>query len=152
MLIALPDILGSFLAQTQNTPLTLALSGGRISGGRPRTKSGDDPTGWVMPTFAVVYILVAGPAITRAGRVPFKSQNIQVDCYGPDLRTAGEMYRTWYAEFYSPDIFTPTGFIAAHCAISSLEELSSPLGLYGGENVWPRVTSTHLVKYLEVPV
>lgn len=105
-----------------------------------------------MPTYAVVYILVAGPAIPRTGRVPFKSQNVQVDCYGPDLRTAGEMYRTWYAEFYSADSTLPTGFIAAHCAVSSLEEIGSPLALYGGDNVWPRVTSTHLIRYLETPV
>lgn len=105
-----------------------------------------------MPTYAVVYMLVAGPTRPRSGRVPYKTQNIQVECYGPDLRTATELYRTWYSDFYPAEPTVAQGFIAAHCAVVSLEEVSSPLGLYGEETVWPRVVTTHLVQYLEVPV
>lgn len=148
----LPDILGSFIVRTQSMTETMALCAGRISGGGPRTRDVNDPNGWVMPTYAVVYSLVGGPAIPRIGRVPWKSQNIQVECYGPDLRTAGEMYRTWYSDFYSSDITVPSGFISGHCAVGSIEELGSPNALYGGENLWPKIVTTILVRYLEVPV
>lgn len=148
----LPDVLGAMIARARTLPLTMALSQGRISGGRPRTQSPDDPSGWQMPTYAVVFLLVPGPIFPRPGRVPFRSQNIQVDCYGPDLRTAGTMYQTVYADFFPVDQFTATGFVTAHCAVSSLEEIGSPIALYGGENVWPRTSTTWLVKYVEVPV
>lgn len=149
--MSLPDILGAFIAETQLKTATYALCGGRVSAGRLRTQNPDDPSGWIMPTYAIVYMMVPGPAIQRPGRVPRKSQNIQVDCYGPDLRTASDLYRTWFSDFYPTDNHAPSGFIAAHCAVESLEELSSPAALFGGEFVWPKVVSTHLVRYSEVP-
>jgi hypothetical protein len=148
----LPDLAGAMIAHTRTLGQTYSLCQGRVSAGRPRTKNSDDPNGWVMPTYAVVYLLVPGPLLPRPGRVPFRSQNIQVDCYGPDLRTAGTMYQTWYGDFFPVDQHQPSGFIAANCAVSSLEEIGSPMALYGGDNVWPRVTTTVLIKYFEVPV
>jgi|SRR6185437_7855515 len=152
--MALPDLAGAMIVRTRELADTYNLCQGRIAAGRPRTSSPDDPNGWKMPTYALVYLLVPGPLLPRPGRVPFRSQNIQVDCYGPDLRTAGLMYQTWYGDFFPVDQFRPTGFIAGHCAVSSLEEIGSPIALYGGENVWPRVSTTILVKYIEqqVPV
>lgn len=148
----LPDLIGAFIVQTRTKQATYSLCGGRVAGGRPRTQDADDPTGWRMPTYAIVYTAVAGPAYPRAGRIPFRSQNIQVDCYGPDLRSAALMYQTWYADFFPVDQFIPSGFIAAKCAVSSLEEIGSPISLYGGENVWPRWATTILVKYFETQV
>lgn len=146
----LPDVLGAFLVQTRLKIATFTLCGGRISAGRPRTQDPNDPSGWAMPTYAVVYLMVPGPAIPRQGRVPWKSGNIQVECYGPDLRTAGDLYRVWYADFYPTDIATASGFVSAGCSIASLEELSTPVALFGGENIWPKVVSTHLIRYCEV--
>ncbi len=151
-MVAIAAIVDAFLVQTRLMPLTFALCGGRISVGRPRTQNANDPNGWVMPTYAVVYLMVSGPSMRRPGRVPFRSQNVQVECYGPDLRTAGELYRTWYSEFYPSDNHVAQGFIAAHCAVASLEEMSSPIALFGGENIWPKIVSTHMVKYFETPV
>lgn len=150
--MALPDLAGAFIVRTRELAPTFNLCQGRISAGRPRTQGPDDPTGWRMPTYAVVYLLVPGPLFPRPGRIPFRSQNLQVDCYGPDLRTAGLMYQTWYSDFFPPNMFVPTGFIAGNCAVSSIEEIGSPIALYGGENVWPRVSTTILIKYVEVTV
>lgn len=149
--MALPDLLGAFLVQTATKSATYNLCNGRVSAGRVRTQNPDDPSGWVMPTRAVVYLMVPGPSMPRRGRIPFRSQNVQVECYGTDLRTANEMYRTWYSDFYPSDLAMPQGFIAAQCSVYSIEELSSPVALYGGENIWPKVVSTHFVKYLEIP-
>lgn len=105
-----------------------------------------------MPTSAIVFSIVAGPAMPRPGRVPFKSTCIQADFYGPDLRTAGQLYEQWYIDFFPAQNNLPTGFIAAHTAISSLEQLNAPIALFGGENAWPRVSVTYLVKHGEQAV
>jgi hypothetical protein len=148
----LPDLVGAFIARTAQLSATYTLAGGRVSGGRPRIKGVDDPQGWEMPTYAIVYSAVPGPLFPRPGRVPFRSQNIQVDCYGPDLRTAGVLYQQFYADFFPADNATPSGWIAGKCAVSSIEEISSPAALFGGENVWPRWTTTLLVKFVELRV
>lgn len=150
--MALPDLLGALLVRTATLTATYTLCGGRVTAGTPRIRSVTDPTGWVMPTSAIVYSAVGGPSMTRPGRVPFRSQNVQVTCYGSDLRTAGLLYQTWYADFYPTVNNTSQGFIAAHCSISSLEELSSPIAIYDRDTQWPYMVSTHLIKYSEVPI
>jgi len=152
MATPLPDVVGAMIQHARLQPGTFTLSQGHIAGGRPRTRNVDDPTGWLMPTYGIVFIPVPGPTFPRPGRVPFRSQNIQVDCYGPDLRTAGNMYQQFYADFFPVDQTQASGFVAGRCAVSSLEEIGSPAALFGGENVWPRVTTTLLVKFIEVQV
>jgi hypothetical protein len=129
----------------------MQLTQGRITAGRLRTRSPDDPSGWVMPTYGIVYYEVPGPLFRPYSRVPFRGQSIQVEFFGTDLRTAGELYRMWHAAFFPIENNRSTGFIAKNCAISSIEEVSSPAGLYQNETDWPRVVTAIMVKYSEVP-
>lgn len=149
--MALPNLLAAFTEYTRNFPGIMNLTQGRITAGRLRTFGPEDPSGWKMPTYGIVYYEVPGPSFQRTGRLPFRGQSIQVEFFGPDLRTARDLYAEWYAAFFPPENNRQSGFVSKNVAVSSIEEGGSPAGLYQGQTDWPRHVTTIFVKYSEVP-
>lgn len=146
----IPNLLPVLTARTRNFPEIMALTQGRITAGRLRTYSAEDPSGWKMPAYAIVYYTAPGPVFRSSG-VPFRGQPVQVECFGPDLRTSYLLWSTWYSCFFPADPFTAQGFIMNNCAVSSIEESGGPHSLFQGQTDWPRTVSTIFVKYSEVP-
>jgi len=146
----LPNLLAAMMARTRQFPEVMQLTQGRITSGRIRTYSENDPSGWRMPTYGLVYTLAAGPNF-RPDRSPIRAQNVQVEAYGADLRLADELYRTLYSNFFPYAANAASGFIAANCAVISLMEMGTPIQMYDGDTDWPRVIVTLHARYSEVP-
>jgi len=149
-MVPLPNVLKAMLDQTRTFPDLVAMTNNQITGGRIRTFSVQDPTGWKMPSRAIVYHLVPGPSV-RYYRIPVRSQPIQVEWYGPDLRLADELWRTWYAHFFPSLPNVAQGFIQANCAVIQIDQMGATLGAYEAITGWPRVVQTISVLYSEIP-
>lgn len=148
--VALPNLLPALTARMRTFPEVMALTQGRITAGRLRTLSKNDPSGWEMPTYGLVFADVGGPGWSQ-GRAPVRAQSVQLTAYGPDLRTADLLYRTVLPLLVPTDNYRPTGFIAAGVAVISIEELGTPVGLYQVGVDWPRSAGTLWIKYSSVP-
>lgn len=146
----LPDIVSAFIAHTATLPNTSAIVGSRISG-RRRSKGEKDPQGWKMPTFGIVYHSVPGPVYFRQGTVPVTSENLQIECYGPNLMESKRLWRTLYTELF-PDPPVPQGFHAAHCAVMSIQVIGQGAPAEETDTDFPRTIATILPQYCERPV
>jgi hypothetical protein len=146
---ARPDLVAAFISRTSQLSGTVALAGTRISG-RLRVRSSTDPSGWQMPTYAIVWRKVPGPVGSRGGTMPVARVPMQYECYGSDLRTADLLARTLLGELF-PDPPAPQGFKAAGCAVFDMEEMGAAAPLMESETAFPRVVGTLFVRYLERP-
>jgi hypothetical protein len=153
------ELVQAFITHTAALPNTTALVSDRVSG-RLRTKSKQDPAGWQMPTFAIVYRDVPGPSEQEPGNVPLAREPLQVECYGPTLRESRRLWRTLRGELFPDsiqDILTgnqpqPQGFIASGCAVASLQLMGSAAPLQESPEDLPRTVATLFVHYCTRPV
>lgn len=145
----MPDVIGAFIVRTASLPNTVGLVADRVSG-RLQLRDTKHPNDWDMPTFAIVYRIVPGPIGIRKGTVPVIKEPIQVECYGPNLMESRRLWRTLYPELF-PDPPVAQGFIAARCAVMSIEQMGSAAPLQENETAFPRTVATLLVEYSERP-
>jgi len=150
--LPVPNWIAAFVQRTRQIPAITQMVGNQISAGRIRAYSAEDPAGWKMPSRAILYRSVPGP-VWRPYRMPVRGQPMQVECYGTDLRTADELWRTWYVNFFPSDPYTAQGFIVPSLGVSiiSIEEMGAPAGIYESESAWPRTISTVFVRFSEIP-
>jgi hypothetical protein len=150
MTAPLPDLIAAMITRARALPNTSALIGARASA-RLRIKDPKtDVNGWPMPTYGIVFRKVPGPVAERPGNVPVKQQPVQYECYGPDLRTADVLARTFIAELF-PDPPDAQSFKAANCAVMSIQEMGAGAPLMESETDFPRVVGTLLIQYCERP-
>lgn len=148
---ARPDLAAALVVRTVQLTETNALIVGRVSARLKLFDAKNEPNGWKLPDYAIVWRKVPGPVPQRAGTVPLTSTTMQYECYGKDLRTADLLARTLLAELF-PDPPAASGFIAAHCAVTKLQEMSSPYPSIDPDRSLPRSIGTLLVEYCERPV
>lgn len=145
-----PDLISAFIAHTRVLPNTQALTQGRVAG-RLRIQSTNDPNGWPVPCYAIVWRIVPGPVGARRGTTPISRWPVQGECYGADLRAADLLFRTLFAELF-PDPPASHGFIANHCAVVTLDMLGAPAPLQETTTDLARVVFSMLVQFVERPV
>lgn len=151
--LPLPNLLAAFVARSRQLSDITNLVGNQITAGRIRTYDAKtDPQGWHMPSRALVFRGVPGP-VWRPYRIPVRGQPVQVECYGTDLRTADELWRTWFSNFFPSQLNIASGFVIQNLgvAVISMEEMGAPVPLYESESAWPRTITTIFTRYSEVP-
>lgn len=152
MATPIPNWIAAFLVRTREFPDVVALTGQRITAARYRTYSPQDPAGWKMPTYGIVYRSIAGPS-KREFQAPIRWQPLQVEVYGPDARTSDELWRTLYPNLMPQDMTKAHGFVVRQLGVSimSIEELGAPFTQYEAPPAWPRTIATLYVQFNEMP-
>ena len=147
---ALPDVLGALVVHSRTSmPNVTSLTGQRIST-RVRTKSTDDPNGWSMPDYAIVFNLVGGPVIPALSDVKQQMARVDVHCYGPDERTARVLWRTFHP-YLCPGDAVGHAFRAANTQVINVLQASGEMPYPEPGTGWPRDTVSYLVQYSEIP-
>lgn len=135
----LPDALGAAIARLRADVDTLAAAQSRISGRRQDV--------WPLPCRAIVVQRVGGPG----GDYDVLHQfiRVQLDCYGPDDRTAAEVWRTAHLAL-CPHPPLPNSFTLAHTRVYSVRQEAAPVSLPDGNGQWPRMIAGYILRYSEV--
>lgn len=129
----------------------IAMIGGssnpRVSGRLRVLGSPDDPDGWRMPTSALVYLKVPGPVRESQGTVPVRWEPLQYECYGANPLAAVQLWQTLMSSLFPDQTGVAQGFIAAHCAVMSVQSLAAGAPIQETPSDFPRVVGTLFVQY-----
>lgn len=136
-----PDFIGGFVAYLRTSPDVSALSSTRVSASLQAA--------WAMPTYAVLVRAAGG---TRDGDVGHLIPRLDIFWYGPDLRTAMDLWRRGHAWLCpTPEQGRPVSFIAANARVYDIAFEGGPLALPEPDTGWPRVVATYRPRVSEIP-
>ena len=135
--LTVPDVVGAMTARLRASSAVAALAGTRISGVLQDA--------WEMPTYAVV---VSGGRGGRGEVAPATYRDrLDLECYGPDLRTAARLAATVRAALLDELRATGVGFTAAATNVKSVATEGGPIARVDPDTGWPSYVLPVLVTY-----